>query len=71
MNYRQVAQLIMVLVNLLVIVGMWLIGFEVGSWKIGGVESLGTLGDVLGYSLLVLACILMYVLIFRGRFRER
>lgn len=68
---KQFARLTMILVNLLIILGIWLTGIEIGSRQIGGIESLGTFGDVLGYGSLILACILMYGLIFRGRFRAR
>ena len=68
MTQKQVSRLLWILVNLLIVLGIWLAGVRIGSWSIGGVESAGTLGDVLGYSLLVSAAILMWVLIFRGRF---
>lgn len=58
-----------ILANIMLVIGFWLTGIEIGSWRIGGVQR--AWGGVLGNMLFVAAVVVMSVLIIRYERRKR
>jgi hypothetical protein len=54
--------------NILILAGIWLVGIRIGTFEMGGPDFLGTAGRIMGYGLLVSACVLMFTLIYRGKY---
>ncbi len=69
MKSNTMAYLPWILANILLFVGLWLTGIEIGSWRIGGVQ--WAWGSTVGILLLIAVVVFMSALIIRAERRKR
>ena len=58
-----------VIANVLLLAGAWLVGIQIGDWRIGGVA--WAWGEALGWIFIISAAILMWVPIIRAQREKR